>query len=125
METGPNAEIGKIKICAVYTGIAASPVICTAISKEELATQKIFLHYIPFRRFAELLERVLLRLGNADSDEKLEATVGKFLTPVILKMNSPHNAVRTKASKGLKQRPAGGCLSPFSRRDAAEFAWSG
>jgi len=39
-----------------------------------------------------------LRLGNADSDEKLEATVGKFLAPVILKMNSPHNAVRTKAS---------------------------
>ncbi|KAH8402377.1 hypothetical protein KR009_011602, partial [Drosophila setifemur] len=51
---------------------------------------------------AELLERVLLRLGNADSDDKLEATVGKFLAPVILKMNSPHTSVRTKASGGLK-----------------------
>jgi len=53
---------------------------------------------LPIPPLAELLERVLLRLGNADSDEKLEATVGKFLAPVILKMNSPHNAVRTKAS---------------------------
>lgn len=42
-----------------------------------------------------------MRLGNADSDEKLESTVGKFLAPVILKMNSPHTAVRTKASEGL------------------------
>ncbi|KAH8398984.1 hypothetical protein KR222_007687, partial [Zaprionus bogoriensis] len=52
----------------------------------------------------ELLERVLLRLGNADSDEKLETTVGKFLTPVILKINSPDNVVRTKASKPGRRR---------------------
>lgn len=46
--------------------------------------------------FKELLERVLLRLGCADSDEKLEAIVVRFLTPVILKISSPHDAVRTK-----------------------------
>lgn len=44
----------------------------------------------------ELLERVLLRLGCADTDEKLEACVGRFLTPVILKITSPNDIVRNK-----------------------------
>uniref|UniRef100_A0A1I8MU05 Proteasome-associated protein ECM29 homolog n=1 Tax=Musca domestica TaxID=7370 RepID=A0A1I8MU05_MUSDO len=49
----------------------------------------------------ELLERVLLRLGCADTDEKLEACVGRFLTPVILKITSPHDTVRNKVVEVL------------------------
>jgi len=66
----------------------------------------------PNPSISELLERVLLRLGNADSDEKLEAAVGKFLTPVILKMNSPHNVVRTKASGWSNNDWLGGFVHP-------------
>ncbi|XP_052840253.1 LOW QUALITY PROTEIN: proteasome-associated protein ECM29 homolog [Drosophila gunungcola] len=81
----------------------------------------------------ELLERVLLRLGNADSDEKLEATVVKFLTPVILKMNSPHNAVRTKvvevlthikrrlSSRGQVQIPVEALLDQYAAEDSTTF----
>ncbi|XP_016928880.3 proteasome-associated protein ECM29 homolog [Drosophila suzukii] len=81
----------------------------------------------------ELLERVLLRLGNADSDEKLEATVGKFLAPVILKMNSPHNAVRTKvvevlthikrrlSSRGQVQIPVEALLDQYAAEDSSTF----
>uniref|UniRef100_A0A1I8PQ69 Proteasome-associated protein ECM29 homolog n=1 Tax=Stomoxys calcitrans TaxID=35570 RepID=A0A1I8PQ69_STOCA len=49
----------------------------------------------------ELLERVLLRLGCADTDDKLEACVGRFLTPVILKITSPHDTVRNKVVEVL------------------------
>ncbi|XP_065370202.1 proteasome-associated protein ECM29 homolog [Calliphora vicina] len=49
----------------------------------------------------ELLERVLLRLGCADTDEKLESCVGRFLTPVILKITSPHDNVRNKVVEVL------------------------
>lgn len=49
-----------------------------------------------FLMILELLERVLLRLGCADTDEKLEACVGRFLTPVILKITSPNDTVRNK-----------------------------
>ncbi|EDV56365.1 proteasome-associated protein ECM29 homolog [Drosophila erecta] len=81
----------------------------------------------------ELLERVLLRLGNADSDEKLEAAVGKFLAPVILKMNSPHNAVRTKvvevlthikrrlSSRGQVQIPVEALLDQYAAQDSSTF----
>ncbi|KAH8320498.1 hypothetical protein KR067_004311, partial [Drosophila pandora] len=85
----------------------------------------------------ELLERVLLRLGNADSDEKLESTVGKFLAPVILKMNSPHTAVRTKASnlvvevlthikrrlssRGQVQIPVEALLDQYAAEDSSTF----
>lgn len=48
--------------------------------------------------FIELLERVLLRLGCADTDEKLESCVARFLTPVILKITSPHDNVRNKVN---------------------------
>lgn len=44
----------------------------------------------------ELLERVLFRLGTTESDEQLEAAVIKFLTPVLIKITSPHEAVRCK-----------------------------
>lgn len=60
----------------------------------------------------ELLERVLLRLGCADTDEQLQNTVTKFLTPVLIKITSPHEAVRKKVmeilthiNKRLKSRP--------------------
>ncbi|KAL7736336.1 hypothetical protein ACLKA6_014807 [Drosophila palustris] len=78
----------------------------------------------------ELLERVLLRLGNADTDEKLENTVGKFLTPVILKINSPHNVVRAKVvevlthikrritSRGQVQIPVEALLEQYAASDS-------
>lgn len=44
----------------------------------------------------ELLERVLFRLGTADSDEQLESAVNKFLTPVLLKITSTNESVRCK-----------------------------
>lgn len=40
-----------------------------------------------------LLDRVFLRLGNADSDEQLESCLSRFLPPVILKLSSPHEQV--------------------------------
>lgn len=40
-----------------------------------------------------LLDRVFLRLGNADSDEQLESCLTRFLPPVILKLTSPHEQV--------------------------------
>lgn len=44
----------------------------------------------------ELIERVLFRFGTADTDDQLEATVIKFLTPVLLKITSPNETVRCK-----------------------------
>lgn len=59
-----------------------------------------------------LLERVLLKLGLADSDEQLEAQLNKFLGPVLLKIVSPSEDVRKKVmeilthiNKRLKSRP--------------------
>nr|XP_014085277.2 proteasome-associated protein ECM29 homolog [Bactrocera oleae] len=81
----------------------------------------------------ELLERVLLRLGCADSDEKLEAIVVRFLTPVILKISSPHDAVRTKVvevlthikrrvtSRPLVQIPVEALLDQYSNAGNSPF----
>uniref|UniRef100_A0A182JBI6 TOG domain-containing protein n=1 Tax=Anopheles atroparvus TaxID=41427 RepID=A0A182JBI6_ANOAO len=49
----------------------------------------------------ELLERVLLRLGYADTDEQLQTTVNKFLTPVLIKITSPNENVRKKVMEIL------------------------
>lgn len=46
----------------------------------------------------ELLERVLFRLGTTETDDQLEVAVNKFLTPVLLKITSPHESVRCKVS---------------------------
>jgi proteasome component ECM29 len=61
----------------------------------------------------ELLERVFLRLGVAESDSQLEQALAKFLPPVLLKTASTRPAVRAKVlellthvSKRLKSRPA-------------------
>lgn len=59
-----------------------------------------------------LLERVFLCLGSADTDEQLQASVWKFLPPVLLKLSSPQDGVRKKVmgllihiNKRLKSRP--------------------
>ncbi|CAB3243794.1 unnamed protein product [Arctia plantaginis] len=48
-----------------------------------------------------LLDRVFLRLGSTDSDEQLESCLTRFLPPVILKLSSPHEQVRTKVMELL------------------------
>nr|XP_049703179.1 proteasome adapter and scaffold protein ECM29 [Helicoverpa armigera] len=48
-----------------------------------------------------LLDRVFLRLGNADSDDQLESCLNRFLPPVILKLSSPYEQVRTKVMELL------------------------
>ncbi|XP_063697227.1 proteasome-associated protein ECM29 homolog [Culicoides brevitarsis] len=59
-----------------------------------------------------LLERVLLKLGCTDTDEQLEASINKFLGPVLLKIDSPNEETRKKVmeilthiNKRLKSRP--------------------
>eukprot|EP01135_Chromosphaera_perkinsii_P004716 Nk52_evm27s294 gene=Nk52_evmTU27s294 len=49
----------------------------------------------------ELLEKVLMRLAMCDTDEKLSKSVITFLPPVILKMASPHQAVKGKVMEIL------------------------
>ncbi|XP_059151870.1 proteasome adapter and scaffold protein ECM29-like [Physella acuta] len=48
-----------------------------------------------------LVERVFLRIGSAESDEQLQTALGKFLAPLILKLNSSDEAVRSKVLKLL------------------------
>ncbi|XP_029040341.2 proteasome adapter and scaffold protein ECM29 isoform X1 [Osmia bicornis bicornis] len=59
-----------------------------------------------------LLERVFLRLGSAETDEQLQASVCKFLPPVLLKLSSAQEGVRKKVmellihiNKRVKSRP--------------------
>lgn len=58
------------------------------------------------------MERVLLRLGCAETDEQLQNAITKFLAPVLLKITSVHENVRKKVmeilthiNKRLKSRP--------------------
>lgn len=62
--------------------------------------------------FQVLLERVFLRLGSAETDEQLQASVCKFLPPVLLKLSSTQEGVRLKVmellihiNKRVKSRP--------------------
>ncbi|CAH0727922.1 unnamed protein product, partial [Brenthis ino] len=48
-----------------------------------------------------LLDRVFLRLGNANTDDQLESCLNRFLPPVILKLSSPHEQIRTKVMELL------------------------
>ncbi|XP_050079558.1 proteasome-associated protein ECM29 homolog [Anopheles maculipalpis] len=78
----------------------------------------------------ELLERVLLRLGFADTDEQLQVTVTKFLTPVLIKITSPNENVRKKVmeilthiNKRLKSRnqiqiPLAPLLAQYQQADS-------
>ncbi|CAL7951979.1 unnamed protein product [Xylocopa violacea] len=59
-----------------------------------------------------LLERVFFRLGSAETDEQLQASVCKFLPPVLLKLSSAQEGVRKKVmellihiNKRIKSRP--------------------
>jgi proteasome component ECM29 len=51
--------------------------------------------------FSVLLERVLLKLGLAETDEQLEQQLNKFLGPVLLKIVSPSEEVRKKVMEIL------------------------
>ncbi|CAG8524233.1 10813_t:CDS:10, partial [Cetraspora pellucida] len=44
----------------------------------------------------ELLEKVELRLALAETDAQLEKLLNAFLSPILLKLASPHEVVRTK-----------------------------
>ncbi|KAL5016584.1 hypothetical protein ScPMuIL_006173 [Solemya velum] len=48
-----------------------------------------------------LLERVFLRIGMADTDEQLQTALGKFLVPVLVKLNSPSEQIRKKVMELL------------------------
>ncbi|XP_062509489.1 proteasome adapter and scaffold protein ECM29-like [Corticium candelabrum] len=59
-----------------------------------------------------LLERVFLRLTAAETDEKLQQVLGRFLAPVLLKLASQNEAVKKRVmeilahiNKRLKSRP--------------------
>lgn len=45
---------------------------------------------------SELLENVELRFALAETDQQLEKTLNIFLSPVLLKLESPHEIVKTK-----------------------------
>lgn len=45
---------------------------------------------------ADLLDRVLFRLASSDTDDKLEKSLASFVCPVLLKLASPHDVVRSK-----------------------------
>jgi proteasome component ECM29 len=49
----------------------------------------------------QLLDRVLLRLGNAETEEQLQEAVSKFLPPVLLKLTSQNEGVRKKVMELL------------------------
>ena len=49
----------------------------------------------------QLLERVFLRLGLAETDEQLQEAVSKFLPPCLLKLNSQNEGVRKKVMELL------------------------
>jgi hypothetical protein len=42
------------------------------------------------------VERVFLRIGSAETDEQLENVLGKFLAPILLKLNSADETIRKK-----------------------------
>ena len=47
-------------------------------------------------RELNLVLKLELRIGNADTDEKLQALLQTYLAPLILKLASPHTSVRNK-----------------------------
>lgn len=51
---------------------------------------------------SELLERVFLRIGSAQSDEQLENVLNRFLPPVLLKLSSQNDTVRKKVSSSFQ-----------------------
>jgi len=49
----------------------------------------------------QLLERVFLRLGHAETDDQLQEAVSKFLPPILLKLTSQNEGVRKKVMELL------------------------
>lgn len=73
---------------------------------------ELIIIYIIYCFIKVLLERVFFRLGSADTDEQLQASVCKFLPPVLLKLSSAQEGVRKKVmellihiNKRIKSRP--------------------
>lgn len=61
------------------------------------------MHCLPL---IELLDNVELRFALADTDAQLEKTLNTFLCPVLLKLASPTEAVRSKVDSHLDHFPA-------------------
>ncbi len=59
------------------------------------------MHNVFILSLTELLERVFLRLGVAEGDDKLESCLSRFLIPTILKITSPHKPVQDKVRAWL------------------------
>ena len=49
----------------------------------------------------QLLERVFMRLATAETDQQLQDNINKFLSPVLLKLNSQNEGVRKKVMELL------------------------
>lgn len=47
-------------------------------------------------RELDLVKKVELRIALAESDQKLEALLGTYLAPLLLKLDSEHSSVRQK-----------------------------
>ena len=60
---------------------------------------RYFIRSLIAYQFSELLERVFLRLGLAESDEQLQQIVARFICPVINKGTSEHQSVRDKVGQ--------------------------
>ncbi|XP_070194752.1 proteasome adapter and scaffold protein ECM29-like isoform X2 [Littorina saxatilis] len=80
-----------------------------------------------------LVERVFLRIGSAETDDQLEGVLGRFLAPVLLKLNSADEGIRKKVmellvhvNKRLKSRskvllPVDALLAMFQDPAATSF----
>lgn len=66
-----------------------------------LEPQEVGVVWAPFLPCAELLERVFLRVGSAESDEQLQQVLARFLTPTIAKLSSSHKSVQDKVTSDL------------------------
>ena len=47
----------------------------------------------------DLLERIFLRLGNAETDQQLEESIGKFLVPILMKLENKYKSVQDKVRR--------------------------
>jgi len=63
-------------------------------------------------RELELLRKVELRIGLADTDQKLQNILGTYLPPVLVKLASEHASVRNKVGLILDHLHL---LSPFRK----------
>ena len=51
-----------------------------------------------FLFISELVERVFLKIVTADTDDKLQSSLNIFLPPVLLKLGSSNEKVKSKVS---------------------------